>query len=70
MDASKIIDGLHTAFVICDESKKTEVVRDKFVIFGYRLNELLPDGREKALVMTKLEEAAMWAGMAIQKEGK
>jgi hypothetical protein len=32
------------------------------------LNALFPDGREKALVMTHLEEALMWAnkGIALQ----
>lgn len=29
------------------------------------LNERLPEGREKALAMTKLEECAMWANKAI-----
>lgn len=30
-----------------------------------RLNDLLPEGREKALAMTKLEEVMMWGNAAL-----
>lgn len=33
------------------------------------LNEQLPDGREKAVVMTKLEEVMMWANAALARAG-
>jgi hypothetical protein len=32
------------------------------------LNELVPDGREKSIVVTKLEEAMMWANAGIARD--
>ncbi|MFJ2515632.1 hypothetical protein ACIPEL_36445 [Streptomyces griseoviridis] len=32
-------------------------------------NQLLPEGREKALAITKLEESVMWANAAIARSG-
>lgn len=32
------------------------------------LNQLVPEGREKAIVMTKLEEAMMWANAGIARD--
>lgn len=34
------------------------------------LNDLLPDGREKSLAITHLEEVMMWGNAAIAREGK
>ena len=33
------------------------------------LNENLPDGREKALAMTKLEEVMFWGNAALARQG-
>lgn len=33
------------------------------------LNDVVPDGREKALAMTKLEEVMMWANAGIARQG-
>lgn len=35
------------------------------IALGVYLTELLPDGREKALAITKLEECSMWSKAAI-----
>ena len=40
-------------------------VRRLHYILADELDSLLPDGREKSLVFTKLEESMMWANAAI-----
>lgn len=43
-------------------------VRAHLMVVAETLAELLPDGREKALTMTKLEEAMFWANAAIARD--
>ncbi|WP_145052554.1 hypothetical protein [Paenibacillus xylanexedens] len=38
--------------------------------FGHLINEMVPESREKALAITKLEEAVMWANAGIVREEK
>lgn len=55
--------GFHPA---TDETKKLhQDVREGFVEFTDRLLKLIPEGREKSLVVTALEEASMWANAGI-----
>lgn len=42
-----------------------EMVRDSAGQLGQFLIEALPDGREKSLALTKLEESMFWANAAI-----
>lgn len=42
-----------------------ESVREELRATANYLDQVLPEGREKALAITKLEEALMWANAAI-----
>ena len=47
---------------------KHGAVRDWCFELARFLNEVLPEGREKSLAITKLEEAMMWSNAAIARE--
>jgi hypothetical protein len=53
-----------------DELKivKHNNVRQLAKDLAYHLNSRLPEGREKALALTKLEEVVMWANASIARE--
>lgn len=42
-----------------------QVVRSQCEALAHKLNYLLPEGREKSLAITHLEETMMWANAAI-----
>jgi len=44
---------------------KYPVLRDKAKELAYIINQLVPEGREKSLAFTKLEEVIMWANAGI-----
>jgi hypothetical protein len=47
------------------EREAHQEVRNQLLELAQDLEALLPDGREKALTITKLEEAMFWANAAI-----
>lgn len=42
-----------------------ELIRRAVICLDYTLTENLPDGRDKSLALTKLEEVRMWAMKSI-----
>jgi len=45
-------------------------VREACLNLALNLEQILPDGREKAIVHTKIEEVMFWANAAIAREVK
>lgn len=46
-----------------------EAVRSACGNLAFQLNELVPDGREKSLAITNLEQAMFWANAGIARYG-
>lgn len=61
-----IIDNNFTYHAPTPEMQnKFPVIRGAARELAHIINELVPEGREKALAMTKLQEAVMWANAGI-----
>jgi hypothetical protein len=59
--------AFHPASTV-ERQRAHEDVRSMLGTIAFELNSMLPEGREKALVMTKLEEATFWANAAIARK--
>ncbi len=44
-----------------DQTKQVVTIRERAIEFAKDIEVLCPDGREKSLALTKLEETAMWS---------
>jgi hypothetical protein len=53
-----------------DKRFKHETVRSLLGDMAEELNDYLPEGREKSLVMTHLEEAMFWSNAAIARNNE
>ena len=42
-----------------------DMIREDFKDLALKLNDTIPEGREKAVMFTKLEEAMFWANGAV-----
>lgn len=64
-----IYSDLHNRFDYhpADQAKgeKHALMRSYCLALATSIQELVPDGREKALALTKVEEAMMWANAGI-----
>ena len=67
----KIIDNNFTYHAPTPEMQEAfPIIRAAAKDLAHIINNLVPEGREKALAMTKLQESVMWAnaGITIPKE--
>ena len=53
-----------------EQLKRVEDIIHNFTALCDYLDYLIPEGREKSLYITKLEEACMWAVKAVSREEK
>jgi hypothetical protein len=52
-----------------DDACKLVVIREDAKYFADIINSYVPEGREKNLAITKLEEVVMWANAGIARKG-
>ena len=53
-----------------NDAYKFVAIREDAKYLANIINSFVPDGREKSLAITKLEEAVMWANAGIARKGK
>ena len=66
------MDDLYERFshhiVPAEGQEELHIVREELLATARIVDPILPDGREKSLFLTKLEEAMFWANAAIARQ--
>jgi len=52
-----------------DQNERYIALRGQAKLLAYRFKDLVPEGRERSLALTKLEEAIFWANAGIARSG-
>jgi hypothetical protein len=46
-----------------------KTLRQEFILIAKAVDEIVPDGREKSLALTNLEQALFWANAGVARHG-
>jgi len=58
-------DEIRDRFDVKPATAEVDAIALEFMTMALKMNSDLPEGRAKAIVLTKLEEAARWAMAAV-----
>lgn len=70
MDPSEALDRLTYHAPNEEGRQRHEMLTDGFLALFVEIETLVPEGREKSLVFTKLEEAKFWASAGVARNPK
>ena len=70
MTDDKIAKRFGTKTFTDDSKSASTIVRDSIIFAARNIDAQVPEGREKALAFTKLEECLMWCNKGIAKGQK
>lgn len=65
MTTDKINERFGTKTFTDDSKSASIIIRDSIIFTAQNIDAQVPDGREKSLAFTKLEEALMWSNKGI-----